>query len=84
MDIDVFSPGQMADVLQVLRTALQAAPAPLSPPERRFLHTYAAICGRAQSAASDPASLGAADADRRGAHPLRPDGQAGGRHVSAA
>ncbi|HTP73968.1 MAG TPA: hypothetical protein VML58_17290, partial [Burkholderiaceae bacterium] len=55
MDINVFLPHEVNAVLRVLRTALNPEGG-LSDTERRFLDTYAAICGR-EPPRPDPAPI---------------------------
>jgi hypothetical protein len=66
MDINVFLPDEYSTVLRVLRTALQPDGA-LNATERRFLDTYALICGRDRLRA-DPLPIDPREVAIEGAH----------------
>jgi len=66
MDIDVFSPGEMPVVLRALRSVL-APDGPLDDAGRRFLGTYAHICGH-EARAEDVPLIAADRVAVEGAH----------------
>jgi hypothetical protein len=66
MDIDVFLPHELDTVFRVLRCALDPSTA-LDARERRFLDTYAAICGR-PAPTDDPAPIEPHDVIVEGRH----------------